>query len=207
MDRRDSLAQLFTDDDVETLKHLAREGTGENTCGLRVGSRLFGDVGGNRHGPAAVLAGDGGARAEIRCASSLGPGQAREPSPTWDARRRCRELASGGVAAVEARMPETPSSGAWRTGAHCIGGGGSRDRSLRRACFRPWRLAVRASSRPRERKSKRAVAWDVLRSVDRDLRDGSSSRCPGSRDRSLGVRVRRAPAQRSGAPARRAAEG
>ena len=33
MDRRDSLAQLLTDDDVETLKHLAREGTGENTCG------------------------------------------------------------------------------------------------------------------------------------------------------------------------------
>ena len=48
MDRRDSLAQLLTDNDVETLKQLAREGTGENTCGLRVGSRLFGDLGGNR---------------------------------------------------------------------------------------------------------------------------------------------------------------
>ena len=33
MDRRDWLAQLLTDDDVETLKHLAREGMGENTCG------------------------------------------------------------------------------------------------------------------------------------------------------------------------------
>jgi hypothetical protein len=32
MDRRDWLAQLLTDDDVETLKHLAREGMGENTC-------------------------------------------------------------------------------------------------------------------------------------------------------------------------------
>ena len=42
-------------------------------------------------------------------------------------------------------------------------------------------------------------------SADRDLRDGSSSRCPGPRDPSLGVRVRRAPAQRSGAAARRAA--
>ena len=31
MDRRDRLAQLLTDDDVETLKHLAREGTGENS--------------------------------------------------------------------------------------------------------------------------------------------------------------------------------
>jgi len=31
MDRRDRLAQLLTDDDVETLKHLAREGRGENS--------------------------------------------------------------------------------------------------------------------------------------------------------------------------------
>src|SRR6202171_207081 len=31
MDRRDRLAQILTDDDVETLKHLAREGMGENT--------------------------------------------------------------------------------------------------------------------------------------------------------------------------------
>ena len=31
MDRRDQLAQLLTDDDVETLKHLAREGMGENS--------------------------------------------------------------------------------------------------------------------------------------------------------------------------------
>lgn len=31
MERRDRLAELLTDDDVETLKHLAREGMGENT--------------------------------------------------------------------------------------------------------------------------------------------------------------------------------
>lgn len=31
MDRRDRLAELLTDDDVETLKHLAREGLGENS--------------------------------------------------------------------------------------------------------------------------------------------------------------------------------
>ena len=31
MDRRDWLAELLTDDDVETLKHLAREGMGENS--------------------------------------------------------------------------------------------------------------------------------------------------------------------------------
>jgi hypothetical protein len=31
MDRRDRLAELLTDDGVETLKHLAREGMGENS--------------------------------------------------------------------------------------------------------------------------------------------------------------------------------
>ena len=31
MDRRERLAELLTDDDVETLKHLAREGMGENS--------------------------------------------------------------------------------------------------------------------------------------------------------------------------------
>jgi hypothetical protein len=31
IDRRDRLVDLLTDDDVETLKHLAREGMGENT--------------------------------------------------------------------------------------------------------------------------------------------------------------------------------
>ncbi|MBX9647940.1 MAG: integrase, partial [Xanthobacteraceae bacterium] len=30
-DRRDRLAEILTDDDVETLKHLAREGMGENS--------------------------------------------------------------------------------------------------------------------------------------------------------------------------------
>jgi hypothetical protein len=30
-DRRDRLAELLTDDDVATLKHLAREGMGDNT--------------------------------------------------------------------------------------------------------------------------------------------------------------------------------
>lgn len=31
LERRDRLAELLTDDDVETLKHLAREGMGENS--------------------------------------------------------------------------------------------------------------------------------------------------------------------------------
>src|SRR5260370_24261325 len=31
MERRDRLAELLTDDDVSTLKHIAREGMGENS--------------------------------------------------------------------------------------------------------------------------------------------------------------------------------
>ncbi|WP_027582161.1 hypothetical protein [Bradyrhizobium sp. Ai1a-2] len=33
MERRDRLAALLTDDDVETLKHLAREGMARIVCG------------------------------------------------------------------------------------------------------------------------------------------------------------------------------
>ena len=87
MDRRDRLAELLTDDDVETLEHLAREGLGENSLrALASGLAYLEALGGRRHRPAAAVAGDLGARVEIRGASSLGPFQARERSPTWDAR-------------------------------------------------------------------------------------------------------------------------
>ena len=60
MDRRDRLAQLLTDDDVETLKHLAREGHGrEHAAGPGLGPRLSRGMGRSRptgaplHWPAA----------------------------------------------------------------------------------------------------------------------------------------------------------
>ncbi len=49
MDRRDRLAQLLTDDDVETLKHLAREGHGrERAAGPGLGPRLSRGMGRSR---------------------------------------------------------------------------------------------------------------------------------------------------------------
>jgi hypothetical protein len=60
MDRRDRLAELLTDDGVETLKHLAHEGMGEN-AGARVGPRLFGGLGGRHYRLAAAMAEDRGA--------------------------------------------------------------------------------------------------------------------------------------------------
>jgi hypothetical protein len=98
MDRRDRLAELLTDEDVETLKHLAREGMGENSLRALASDLAWADAAAGR--PAAAVAGERGARVEIRGASSLGPRQALERSPTWDARGRRRELAGGGLAAL-----------------------------------------------------------------------------------------------------------
>ena len=205
MDRRDWLAQLLTDDDVETLKHLAREGMGEN--GLR------------------ALASD---LAYLETWADAATGQALSwPASEvlalkfvahhlWDPAKRvsdprhgmpadvARELASGGVLRCEGPMPQTPSSGVWRAGARCTDGKGSRDRSrsLRSACAGPF-----APRRGRAAQGQAGRHSGCLGSVDRDLRDGSSGRFPGSRDRSVGVRIRPAPAYRSGAAARRAAEG
>jgi integrase len=44
IDRRDRLAELLTDDDVETLKHLAREGMGKNTLRALASDLAYLDV-------------------------------------------------------------------------------------------------------------------------------------------------------------------
>ena len=123
------------------------------------------------------MAGERGARVEIRGASSLGPRQALERSPTWDARGRRRELAGGGLScAVMGHMLRIPSGGAWRAGAHCTVGKGSRDRS-------PPEPAISAAiggSRPGEAAPAQEQAGchpGRLESADRHLRDRSARRC------------------------------
>ena len=67
MDRRDRLAQLLTDDDVETLKHLARRGMGENTLRALASDLAYLEawaVRGDRRSPA--LAGGRGDPLEVR---------------------------------------------------------------------------------------------------------------------------------------------
>ena len=89
MERRDRLAELLTDDDVETLKHLAREGMGENTsAGTIVRSRLPRGLGAGRDRRVLAVAGLGKPGAEICRAPPLGPGQARDRSPARHAGRR-----------------------------------------------------------------------------------------------------------------------
>ena len=86
MDRRDRLAQLLTDDDVETLKHLARRGMCENTLRALASDLAYLEawaVRGDRRSPA--LAGGRGDPLEVRGPSSLESGETRGPAKAWDA--------------------------------------------------------------------------------------------------------------------------
>ncbi|MDX0486874.1 tyrosine-type recombinase/integrase [Sinorhizobium medicae] len=162
-DRRDQLAALLTDDDVATLKHLAQEGMGENT--LR------------------ALASDLGyleAWCRLATADPL-PWPAPEAlllkfvaHHLWDPVKRAQDSSHGMPANVELGLraerllrsdgPHAPGTvrrrltswsilTRWRGFTGVFGAP-----SLKSAL----RLAVRASARPRQRKSKKAVTVDIL---------------------------------------------
>jgi hypothetical protein len=147
MDRRDRLVELLTDDDVETLRHLAREGMGENS--LR------------------ALASD------LAYLEAWAAAAARQPLPwpatealtlkfvdlhLWDPSKREIDPRHGMPADVGEGLrtkglllcdgPHAPNTvkrrlANWST--HCIAGKGLRDRSPRRACARrcDWPFAPR----------------------------------------------------------------
>ncbi|MGE7471979.1 site-specific integrase [Bosea sp. NPDC003192] len=183
MERRDQLARILTDDDVATLRHLAKEGMGENS--LRA---LASDL---AYLEAWAIAATG---------SSL-------PWPTpealalkfvahhlWDPRQRESDPAHGMPDAVATALrvdghlrvegPHAPSTvkrrlAHWSTLHRWKGlSGPFATPSLRTAV----RLAIRASTRPRRRKSKRAVTRDIL---DRLLATCRSDRLSDSRDLAL----------------------
>lgn len=180
MGRRDRLAELLTDDDVATLKHLAREGMGENT--LRA---LASDL--------AYLEGWA-----IAATGAALPWPAPESLALkyvahhlWDPAARETEPQHGMPAEVAAELreglllrsagPHAPSTvkrrlANWGTLHRWKGQEGPfRSPGLRNAL----RLAVRASVRPRQRKSKRALTRDVL---DRLLATCRSDRLVDTRD-------------------------
>jgi integrase len=180
MERRDRLAELLTDDDVETLKHLAREGMGENS--LRA---LASDL--------AYLE----AWAMVATGAAL-PWPASESLALkfvahhlWDPARRETDPQHGMPADVAEWMraecllrsdgPHAPSTvkrrlASWGTLHRWKGQEGPfASPSVRSAL----RLAVRASARPRRRKSKRAVTRDIL---DRLTATCSSDRLADTRD-------------------------
>src|ERR1700730_11469485 len=163
MERRDRLPGLLTDDDVATLKHLAREGTGEDSP-----RALASDL--------AYLE----AWARVATGAAL-PWPASESLALkfvahhlWDPAKRETDPQHGMPAEAAGALHESemlpgpaqhpPSTGrrrlaSWGTLHRWKGQEGPfRSPSLRSAL----RLAVRASTRPRQRKSKRAVTRDVL---------------------------------------------
>ncbi|PJR12773.1 site-specific integrase [Sinorhizobium meliloti] len=182
-DRRDQLAALLTDDDVATLKHLASEGMGENT--LRA---LASDLG----------------YLEAWCQLATGsplPWPAPESlllkfvaHHLWDPAKRAEDPAHGMPAEVEAGLraerllraagPHAPGTVQRRLTSWSIL---TRWRGLTGAFGAPslksaLRLAVKASSRPRQRKSKKAVTVDILTKL---LQACAGDRLVDLRDRAL----------------------
>ncbi|WP_412549895.1 site-specific integrase [Sinorhizobium meliloti] len=182
-DRRDQLASLLTDDDVETLKHLASEGMGDNT--LRA---LASDLG----------------YLEAWCQLATGaplPWPAPESlllkfvaHHLWDPVKRAEDPAHGMPADVEAGLraerllradgPHAPGTVRRRLTSWSIL---TRWRGFTGAFGAPslksaLRLAVKASNRPRQRKSKKAVTVDILAML---LQACAGDRLVDVRDRAL----------------------
>jgi integrase len=172
MERRDRLAELLTDDDVATLKHLAREGMGENT--LRA---LASDL--------AYLEGWAKAATGVPLPWPAPESLALKyvAHHLWDPAERETDPQHGMPAALLLRTegPHAPSTvkrrlANWGTLHRWKGQDGPFHAPSLRAALR---LAVRASTRPRQRKSMRAVTRDVL---DRLLATCSSDRLADTRD-------------------------
>jgi integrase len=163
IDRRDRLAELLTDDDVETLKHLAREGMGKNTLRALASDLAYLDV-----------------WALAATAMPL-PWPATEALALkfvahhlWDPAKREADdrhgmpgdvgfaLRAGGLLRTEG--PHAPDTvrrrlASWSTLHRWRGLEGPFASPALRSALR---LAVRASGRPRRRMSERAVTRDIL---------------------------------------------
>ncbi|MBC2774991.1 site-specific integrase [Rhizobium sp. AQ_MP] len=163
MERRDELAELLTDQDIETLRHLVNEGMGANT--LR------------------ALASD---MAYLQAWSLAATGRSLPwPAPEalllkfvahhlWDAEKRLADPEHGMPATIEDKLrhqgflrktgPHAPDTvrrrlATWSTLTKWRGLGGSFASPALRSAIR---LAVRATPRPRTRKSVKAVTGDIL---------------------------------------------
>jgi integrase len=182
-DRREFLAELLTDDDVETLRHLAREGIGENS--LRA---LASDLG----------------YLEAWCLAATGtplPWPAPEAllvkfvaHHLWDPVKRETDAAHGMPDAVAAALraaellrvdgPHAPSTvrrrlSSWSTLTQWRGLKGKFNAPVLRSALK---LATRASALPRGRKSRRAVTADILSTL---LVAATGDRLVDARDRAL----------------------
>lgn len=182
-DRRDFLADILTDDDVETLRHLAKEGIGENS--LRA---LASDLG----------------YLEAWCRAATGnplPWPAPEPlllkfvaHHLWDPARRDLLSTHGMPEDVRVALkaqgllrvdgPHAPATvrrrlSSWST---LTGWRGLKGKFNAPGLRSATKLAVRASARPRARKSRKAVTADILSAL---LKACAGGRLVDVRDRAL----------------------
>ena len=183
MDRRDHLARALTDEDVATLKHLAREGMGENS--LRA---LASDL---AYLEAWAQAATG---APLPWPAPEGFALKFVAHHLWDPAKRENEVAHGMPAEVAETLvlagilrvsgPHAPATvrrrlASWSTLHRWRGIAGPFGSPALRAAIR---LAARATARPRLRKSKRAVTRDIL---DRLIASCRAERLADVRDRAL----------------------
>ena len=146
MDRRDRLAELLTDDDVETLKHLAREGMGENSLRALASDLAYLETWADAATGQPLSWPATEALALKFVAHHLWDPSKREIDPRHGMPADVAEsLRAKGLLRCDGPHARTPSSGASRAGAHCTAGKGSRDRSPRRVCARrcDWPFAPR----------------------------------------------------------------
>lgn len=182
-DRRDLLAEILTDDDVATLRHLAQEGIGDNS--LRA---LASDLG---YLEAWSLAATGFSLPWPAPEALLIKFVAHH---LWDSSRRETDPAHGMPAEVAAALkvqgllrsegPHAPSTvrrrlSSWSTLTKWRGLTGKFNAPGLQSAIR---LAVRASPRPRGRKSKKAVTADILAAL---LKTCAGDRLVDVRDRAL----------------------
>ena len=182
-DRRDSLAKILTDDDVATLKHLAKEGMGENS--LRALASDFAYL------EAWALAATGAA---LPWPAPEGLALKFVAHHLWDPARRETDSSHGMPAEVATTLAvagllrsDGPHASAtvrrrlssWSTLHRWRGILGPFAAPTLRAALR---LAVRANARPRQRKSRRAVTRDILEQL---LAVCASDRLADCRDRAL----------------------
>lgn len=183
MERRDRLAVLLTDDDVETLRHLAREGMGENTLRALASDLAY------LEGWAQAATGQ-----PLPWPAPEALGLKFVAHHLFDPNRRLEDASHGMPEAVNemlqtvgllrTRGPHAPNTvrrrlAHWATLHRWKGLESPLGTSAIRAAMR---LAVRANPRPRQRKSKRAVTSDVL---GRLLATCRTDRPADTRDRAL----------------------
>ncbi len=182
-DRRDSLAKILTDDDVATLKHLAKEGMGENSLRALASDLAYLEAW-------ALAATD----AALPWPAPEGLALKFVAHHLWDPAQREADAAHGMPVEVAAALaaaghlrvdgPYAPATvrrrlSSWSTLHRWRGILGPFASPALRAALR---LAVRASTRPRRRKSRRAVTRDVL---DKLLAICATDRLADYRDRAL----------------------